>query len=174
MSRGRGKKSHPPKKRHANRPRPAPVVPLSDAERAIKAQQEFEKAMIHLIEAQRIAQWGGAPNACVHSAYYAMHHCAAAAILAAGGVGKRGDVPQSHEHVIEYYGKLVASEPGFLGESGMILSRARTDRMVADYDLVRGVTHVDAAAIVTAAREFVDACKVNWNFEDRVTDELED
>ena len=173
MSRGRGEKSHPPRKRHANRPRPAPVVPLSDLERAIKAQQEFEKAMIHLIEAERIAQWGGAPNACVHSAYYAMHHCAAAAILAAGGVGKRGDVPQSHEHVIQHYGNLVADEPGFLGQSGMVLSRARTDRMVADYDLVRGVTNLDATAIVKDAREFVDACKIKWIFEDRVTDELQ-
>jgi uncharacterized protein (UPF0332 family) len=75
-------------------------VPLSDTERAIKAKQEFEKAMIHLTEAEDIAEWGGAPNACVHSAYYAMYHCATAALLAAGGVGKRRDVPQSHEHVI--------------------------------------------------------------------------
>jgi hypothetical protein len=89
VTRGRGKNTHLPKKKHANRPRAAPVVPLSELERGIKAQQEFEKAMIHLIEAERIAKWGSAPNACVHSAYYAMHHCASAAILAAGGVGKR-------------------------------------------------------------------------------------
>jgi hypothetical protein len=30
-------------------------VPLSDSERSIKAQAEFEKAMIHLIEAERLA-----------------------------------------------------------------------------------------------------------------------
>jgi hypothetical protein len=58
--------------------------------------------------------------------------------------------------------------------AGMILSRARTDRMVADYDLVRGATNRDAAAMVKDAREFVDACKAKWNFEDRVTDEVED
>jgi hypothetical protein len=68
----RGKK-HPPKKKHANKPRPAPVVPLSDGDRSSKAQEEFEKAMIHLIEAERLAEWGRAPNACIHSAYYAMH-----------------------------------------------------------------------------------------------------
>jgi uncharacterized protein (UPF0332 family) len=82
----------------------------------VKARQEFQKAVTHLEEAERLAQWGGAPNACVHSAYYAMHHCAAAAILASGGVGKRKDVPQSHEHVIQHFG-------GFLGESGKVLSR---------------------------------------------------
>src|SRR2546430_9436904 len=130
----RGAKKHPPKKKHPNKPRPPAIVPISDIDRSVKAQQEFEKAMTHLIEAERLAEWGRAPNACIHSAYFAMHHCASAAILAAGGVGKHRDAPKSHEHVIEHYGKLVAAEAGDLGQSGMILSRARTDRMVADYD----------------------------------------
>jgi uncharacterized protein (UPF0332 family) len=130
--------------------------------------------MIHLIEAERMAEWGKAPNACAHSAYYAMHHCGAAAILAAGGVGKRRDVPQSHEHIVQHYGNLTATEPSYLGQSGKILSRARTDRMVADYDLVRGIASDGAAAMVKDARQFVDACKARWNFEDSVTDELDD
>jgi uncharacterized protein (UPF0332 family) len=142
---------------------------LSDIDRQIKAQQEFEKAMIHLVEAEHMAEWGNAPNACVHSAYYAMNHCATAAILASGGVGKRRDAPQSHEHIIQHYGTLVASEPGYLGASGMVLSRARTDRMVADYDLVRGVSAKDASATVKEARQFVDACKIKWGFEDETT-----
>jgi uncharacterized protein (UPF0332 family) len=172
MSR-RGKK-HPPKKKHKNKPRPEPIVPLSDGDRQIKAQQEFEKAMIHLIEAERLATWGNAPNACVHSAYYAMHHCASAAILAAGGVGRHLDVPQSHEHVIQHYGNLVDSEPGYLGQSGMVLSRARTDRMAADYDLVRGITNAEAVVTVREARQFADACKSKWKFYDKVTDELDE
>ena len=171
MSR-RGEK-HPPKKKHVNKPRPAAVVPLSDSDRSIKAQQEFEKAMIHLIEAERLAAWANAPNACIHSAYYAMHHCASAAILAAGGVGKRRDVPKSHEHVIEHYGKLVEAEIGNLGQSGRVLSRARTDRMAADYDLVRGGNNTDAAATTAEARAFIDACKSKWNFSDDVTDDLD-
>jgi uncharacterized protein (UPF0332 family) len=162
-----GKKAHPLKKKQANRPRPAPVVPLSDLDRQIKSQQEFEKAMIHLIEAERMAEWGHAPNASVHSAYYAMNHCATAAILAAGGVGKRRDAPQSHEHVIQHFGTLIASEPDYLGTSGMVLSRARTDRMVADYDLVRGVSARDATETVKDARQFIEACRVRWGF-DRV------
>jgi uncharacterized protein (UPF0332 family) len=170
----RRRNQHPPKKKHTNKPRPTPIVPMSDVEREIKAQQEFEKAMIHLIEAERIAAWGAAPNACIHSAYYAMHHCAAAAILAAGGVGKRRDVPQSHEHVIQHYGNLIASESGYLGQSGMVLSRARTDRVVADYDLVRGVTNIEAAITAKEARQFVDACRIKWAFEDNVTDGLDD
>jgi uncharacterized protein (UPF0332 family) len=103
-----------------------------------------------------------------------MFHCASAAILAAGGVGKRLDVPQSHEHVIEHYGKLVASEPDYLGQSGMVLSRARTDRMVADYDLVRGVTNSEAVITAGEARQFVNACRDRWKFHDNVTDELDD
>jgi len=130
--------------------------------------------MIHLIEAERIAELGNAPNACVHSAYYAMHHCAAAAILASGGVGKRRDAPKSHEHIVQHYGRLVASEPDYLGQSGMVLSRARTDRMVADYDLVRGITNDDATATAKDARQFVEACKAKWGFEDRVSDELDE
>jgi uncharacterized protein (UPF0332 family) len=171
---GRGKKAHPPKKKHVNKPRREPVVPLSELERKIKAQREFEKAVIHLIEAERIAEWGNAPNACAHSAYYAMHHCASAAILAAGGVGKRRDAPQSHEHIVQHYGNLIASEPGYLGRSGMVLSRARTDRMVADYDLVRDITNNDATSTAEDARRFVDACKAKWDFQDRVTDEVEE
>ena len=155
---------HPPKKKHQNKPRPDPVVPMSDADRKLKAAQLFQKALDHLAEAERIGRWGEAPNACVHAAYYAMHHCAAAAILAAGGVGKRRDVPQSHEHVIEHYGKLVVSEAGFLGQSGMVLSRARTDRMVADYNLTRNVSASDVEETLRDARRFVDVCKNKWNF----------
>jgi hypothetical protein len=55
----------------------------------------------------------------------------------------------------------------------MALGRARTDRMVADYDLVRGINNADAAATVRDARQFIDACKAKWNFGDRVTDERE-
>ena len=162
----KGKKTHPPKKKHTNRPRAAPVSPLSDLDRKIKAQQEYEKAIIHLIEAERMAEWGNAPNACVHSAYYAMDHCATAAILASGGVGKRRDAPQSHEHIIQHYGNLIASEPGYLGTSGMVLSRARTDRMVADYDLVHSVSVDVATATVKEARQFIEACKTKWGFEE--------
>ena len=85
--RGRGKE-HQPKKKHKNRARLPPIVPLTDAERGVIAQQEFEKAMVHLIEAERMAEWGRSPNACAHSAYYAMHHAARAAILATGGVAR--------------------------------------------------------------------------------------
>jgi uncharacterized protein (UPF0332 family) len=103
-----------------------------------------------------------------------MHHCASAAILAAGGVGKRRDVPQSHEHVIEHFGNLVASESGYLGQSGMVLSRARTDRMVADYRLVSDVTNANAVATVKEARQFVDACKSKWAIYDKASRESDD
>lgn len=153
---------HPAKKKHPNRPRPDPVVPLSDIERVQLSNEEFAKALIQLAEAEKLAEWGKAPNACVHSAYYAMEHCAAAALLANGGVGKRRDVPKSHEHLIEHFGKLVEGKPGILGDSGRMLSRARTDRMTADYGLVESVSEEDARATTSDARKFIDACEVAW------------
>lgn len=117
---------------------------------------------MHLAEAERLAKWGQAPNACVHSSYYAMHHCAAAAILSAGGVGRRGDVPKSHEHVIEHFAKLVEGEPGPLGQCGRVLSRARSDRMMADYDLVRHAGDDQAVAAVKYAKALIDACSARW------------
>lgn len=117
---------------------------------------------MHLAEAERLANWGQAPNACIHSAYYAMHHCAAAAILLAGGVGKRGDVPKSHEHVIEHFGNLVEHEAGALGQCGRMLSLARSERMMADYDLVRDAKPSEAAETVADARKFFDACRARW------------
>jgi uncharacterized protein (UPF0332 family) len=153
---------HPAKKKHPNKPRPDPVVPLSDIERLQLSNEEFAKALIHLAEAEKLAEWGQAPNACVHSAYYAMEHCAAAALFANGGVGKRRDVPKSHEHLIEHFGNLVEGKPGILGECGRMLSRARTDRMKADYGLVESVSEEDARDTTSDARKFVDACEAAW------------
>jgi uncharacterized protein (UPF0332 family) len=155
----------PPKKKHPNRPRPATIVPLSDEERKIKARQEFQKARIHLAEAESIAEWGKAPNACAHSIYFALDHCATAALLAAGGVGKRRDAPRSHEHIIEHYGKLVSSEAGYLGETAKVLNRARSERIEADYGLVRGVTIDVAIKLVEEARKFVDTCTTKWGLD---------
>jgi uncharacterized protein (UPF0332 family) len=153
---------HPAKKKHPNKPRPDPVIPLSDLDRLRLSNQEFQKALIHLAEAEKLAEWGQAPNACVHSAYYAMEHCAAAALLANGGVGKRKDVPKSHEHLIEHFGKLVEGKPGTLGDCGRMLSRARTDRMTADYNLVESVSDEDARDTTSEARKFMDACAAVW------------
>jgi len=91
-----------------------------------------------------------------------MYHAASAAILASGGVGKHLDVPKSHEHVIQHYGKIISLETGFLAESGLVLNRARTDRMASDYGLVRGASKQDATRIAADARKFVDACVKKW------------
>jgi uncharacterized protein (UPF0332 family) len=158
----KGAKRHPPKKKHSNRPRPELIAPLTEDERRLSAQMEFAKAIMHLEEAEAQVKAKIAPNACAHSAYYAMYHCAAASILAAGGVGKRKDVPASHTHVIEHFAKIVETEGGALAECGPMLSRAQTDRDVADYNLVKGVTQKDAAALVADARRFVEACNAKW------------
>jgi uncharacterized protein (UPF0332 family) len=103
-----------------------------------------------------------------------MYHAATAALFASGGVGKRRDVPKSHEHVVEHFGKLVANETGDLAGQGMVLSTARNDRMVADYDMVRGAAGIDAAETTKLARKFVDACMSKWDFSDNVMNELDD
>jgi hypothetical protein len=41
-------------------------------------------------------------------------------------------------------------------------------------DLVRGITDEEAAFTVREARQFVDACKSKWKFDDTVTDKLDD
>jgi uncharacterized protein (UPF0332 family) len=64
--------------------------------------------------------------------------------------------------VIERFGKFVEGESGVLAEAGRMLSRAQTDRDVADYDLVRGMTQKDATELTANARTFLEACNEKW------------
>jgi uncharacterized protein (UPF0332 family) len=118
-------------------------------------------------EAVAMSEWGEAPNACIHSAYYAMHFIAVAALLRAGGVGKRKDVPESHEHVIQHYARLAETLPAPFTESGKLLNRARDMRVEADYfrdehgnlDFgMHGATAKESSDLTTEAVSFV----ANW------------
>ncbi len=149
------------------KPRLPPVEVLTPAQRESQAEEAEEKAAIHLREALAISSWGGAPNACIHSAYYSMHFIAVAALLRAGGVGKRKDVPESHEHVIEHYAKLVETLPPPFKESGKLLNRARDMRVEADYFRdedgnlefgVHGATAAEASKLTEQASSFI----ANW------------
>jgi uncharacterized protein (UPF0332 family) len=153
----------PPKKKHVNRPRPAPVLPWTDAERAESAALEFAKATRHLNEAERIIKRRDVPLACVHLAYYAMHHCARAVILVSGGAGKLKNAPDSHRHVLEHFDRLTSGEIGDLGKAGATLSRAMGLREAADYGLDRDPSAADADEAVAEARVFMDACAKRWN-----------
>jgi uncharacterized protein (UPF0332 family) len=155
---------HPLKKKHPNRSRPAAIIPLSDEERLKKSREAFAKALQHLMEAERLANWGEAPNACVHSAYYAMHHAASAAILASGGVGRYRDAPHSHEHVIEHFGKLVAGEAGPLGAAATVINHARIIRVDADYGPDETATAAEASDLTLKARIMLDAIRQKWSF----------
>jgi uncharacterized protein (UPF0332 family) len=167
----RAGQKHPPKKKHVTKPRPEPRSVLSEREKALRARLEFAKGLVHLREALELAGFARAPNACVHAAYYAMHHTARAALFANGGVGKTGDVPLSHEHVIEHFGKLVSGEAGELGRCGLLLTRARTDRTVGDYDLIRNPTNAEAAATSADAELFVNQCRARWSLKTPPEDE---
>ncbi len=155
----RAKGGHPTKKKHPRRPREVPVLPLSEGERRERAQLEYRKANLHLAEAEALVEMAAAPNACAHAAYYAMHHGACAALLLAGGVGKRKDVPKSHEHVLEHFTSLVLNETGPLARTGLMLNRARGERVIADYDLGADIAIVEAAAVTKDARVFLEACR---------------
>lgn len=154
--------THPPKDKKQKKPRKEKVEPLSELERASKAIQEFSKALIHLDEVKKLAAWGQAPNACVHSAYYAMYHTATAVILTVGGVGKRGDAPASHVHIVEHFGKIVASQKPELESLGLTLNRARQDRMISDYGLVEGASDNEAAYLAQVAEDFTETCRGAW------------
>jgi uncharacterized protein (UPF0332 family) len=158
------REKHPPKVKHATRRRPTKLSPLSDLDRKEKAEAEFAKAIIQLGEAEGLARLGQIPNACASSAYYAMHHAARAALFAAGGVGRLGDVPNSHEHVAEHYLRLVTGAPEPLGSTAEALDRARFVREVADYDLYRNVKASEALATTVQARIMLDAIRQKWGF----------
>jgi uncharacterized protein (UPF0332 family) len=153
--------THPPKKRHLNKPRQE-VVRLTLSQQLEKAQAEFAKASQHLDEAIAVAKHGDAPTATIHAAYYAMHHCAIAVLLVEGGVDKYGDVPKSHEHVAEHFAKLVAGMDEDMARMGPALTRARVDRMSADYDLTIVATIAAARELVVDARQFLARSQSRW------------
>jgi uncharacterized protein (UPF0332 family) len=158
------KMTDPPKKKHANRPRAIPANPWTEAERAERLVYEYQKAIWHLAEADKILPLRAAPNACVHSAYYAMYHCACAAILAAGGVGKLKNFPESHQHVLAHYETLTAIETGALGGTAAALSRVLGLRELGDYGVNRNPSVADSETAVREAHEFIAACCEKWNF----------
>ncbi len=118
-----------------------------------------------------MAAWGKAPSACIHSAYYATHFIAIAALFRAGGVGKRGDVPESHEHVLQHSLRLAETLPPPLNESGKELNRARDMRVETDYfggaggNLnigVHGATSEDAAIVTANAADLISQLRRYW------------
>lgn len=154
-------------KKKPTRPRPPPVEVLTDSQRESQAEDAEAKAAIHMREALAMSTWGEAPNSCIHSAYYAMHFIAVAALLRAGGVGKRKDVPESHEHLIQHYAKLAETLPPPFTESGKLLNRARDMRVEADYFRdengnlqfgMHGATAAEASDLTAQASSFMD----NW------------
>lgn len=92
-----------------------------------------------------------------------MHHGARAVLFKAGGVGKTKDVPASHEHVIEHFGKLLVNEADATGDLGRMLNRARGERVRSDYGLDDDVTEEEAKEAAANAAYFVDGCIKRWD-----------
>lgn len=148
----------PPKKKHTTKPRSEPVIPLTDGERSSLASEQMELALTHLKEARVLAKVKETPHACVHASYYAMYHIAIALILIMGGIGKRKGAPQSHETVIEHFGKMALIRDNDHLKLGQMLGRARVDRTVADYGLERRISISDAKATMADAEFFFKNC----------------
>lgn len=151
-------------KKKPKKPRKPPVEELSDLEREERADEALEKARIHLAEAVALAPWGEAPNACVHSSYYAMYFTAVAALFRSGGVGKRKSVPESHEHVLQHFISLCERQASPLNASGKSLNRARDLRVECDYyrdssgqmnSGVHGESKAEAAELAVEAETFM-------------------
>jgi uncharacterized protein (UPF0332 family) len=155
----------PPIQKHTSRPRKLPSPPLSDTERRTRARAEFQKAVVLLAEAEKLGAWRGAPNACAHTAYYAMHHCAAAVILATGGVGKTRSSPANHQDVIRHFANLVEGESEDLIACGRALNRAFNARETADYGLTNVLTPNDAVLTANDATAFVRHCRERWGLD---------
>jgi uncharacterized protein (UPF0332 family) len=113
------------RKKAPTRKRPAPLEPLSEEQPKNLIAFEHGAAEIHLREAIALQEWGGAPNACLHSAYYGMYHAATAVLHISGGVGKAKHVPHSHEHVLEHFTKLAERFGPDGVEAAKLLNRAR-------------------------------------------------
>ncbi|MCX5511932.1 hypothetical protein C3941_07650 [Kaistia algarum] len=155
----------PPKKKHANRPRKEPLSPLSDAERLVRARQEFGKATVFVTEAEKLAVRRDTPNACAHAAYYAMNHCALAAVLASGGIGRINSAPQNHRDTIFHFAALVEGESEELRECGKALNGAFSAREIADYGMDASISADDAAQVASDATRFIRACRERWSLD---------
>jgi uncharacterized protein (UPF0332 family) len=146
------------RKKAPARERAAPLQPLSENERKYLIDFEHAVAEIHLKEAIAIQAWGGAPNACVHAAYYGMYHAATAVLHIAGGVGKAKHVPKSHEHVLEHFTTLALTAGPDGAEAAKLLNRARSVRMTSDYGGAEPPDDDEIEQCVVDACRFVEIC----------------
>ena len=155
--------AHPAKKKHTNKPRPGPVVAWTDAQRFQRRDFEFALALRTLAEAKGVVASASFPISSVHGAYYAMHHCAIASILASGGVGKSKSFPESHLGVIEHFSKVSDKIGDRLAGAGAKLNYAFELRKSADYGIGREITHEIAQEVVAVASEFIEVCRAQWS-----------
>lgn len=153
-----GKELDYKRKKAPIRERTAPLAPLSDIERKGKISFESNASRIHLKEAIAIQAWGGAPNACVHAAYYGMYHAATAILHINGGVGKTGHVPKSHEHVLQEFSKIAETIGDDAIDAAKLLNQARSARMTADYTGIESPNKVEIKECVDDACRFIEIC----------------
>jgi uncharacterized protein (UPF0332 family) len=156
--------AHPAKKKHQNRPRKIPIVPLTDEQREKMSNQEFRKALSLAKEAEIVSKLGSAPSACVHSAYFAMEHCAGAAILRYGGVGAERSFPRRHQDIILHIERLTADETGDMRGFGDSLKEVYLLREAADYFVSRDPTNSDATFAVEQMHKYLNAIRAKWHF----------
>jgi uncharacterized protein (UPF0332 family) len=156
--------AHPPKKKHQNRPRKIPVVPLSDEQRMKMSDQEFSRALSLAKEAELVLNLRLAPSACVHSAYFSMEHCACAAILRYGGVGAERSFPRRHQDIILHIDLMTTGDTGDMRGFGSALKEVYLLREAADYFVTRNPTNADAAFAFETLKKYLNATSAKWQF----------
>lgn len=153
----------PPKKKHMKRERPQPAPPLTEAQRRSMALFGFRKAQRLLLEAEIIHKSENAPNACVHASYYVLEHCACAAILLFGGVGKIKGFPKNHADIILHIGIFTHGAADGLNGFGEALKEVYNFREISDYSVERDATNKDADVSVKHARRYFEDCCRKWD-----------
>lgn len=118
------------------------------------ANETWLKAKLHLTEAENLDP-RKTPSAAIHSAYYAMHHAARAALIRTDA----DKAPQKHHAVINRFGQIAKQSPDErLRAAGRLLNAALDERLDADYGPPRSSSAETAEECVRNARTFLTIC----------------
>ena len=117
-----------------------------------EARERMAQADATLAEAEDLLEDGYAKPA-IHAGYYAAFH-AAMALLALEGVR-----PKTHKGVLIEIGRRYVAGGRLAEDAGAALEESLESRLKADYGVLTDVSDQEAAEVVLAARQFVEAAR---------------
>jgi uncharacterized protein (UPF0332 family) len=133
---------------------------MTGGEPAIEA-QTWQMAVDFLLEAENGSP-DATPRMVTHAAYYAMYHAARAVLIQVDGLR----APTKHSAVVGRFGLLAKqADNADLMAAGRLINEMQEERMLSDYAAGRRPSATDAAAAVTDARRFLEACASHFGFQ---------